>query len=146
LLVPVLEPPMPPGAVLDPPGAVVDEPLPREPLPVVPLDVPLDVPPAPLERPCSCRQRSFSAPISASQRDTPVLAPVEEEPLTPLDDEPVLLPLEPTDGVVALLPLPRLPDPVLLPEVCANAPDMAKSAAAVAETMSFSFMEAPFGW
>jgi hypothetical protein len=142
LLVPVLEPVLDPPMLPALPGVVVDEPLPSEPLPVVLLEVP----PAPLERPCSCRQRSFSAPISASQRDTPVLAPVEEEPLAPLDEDPVLLPLEPTDGVVALLPLPRLPEPVLPPEVCANAPDMAKSAAAVAETMSFSFMKAPFGW
>lgn len=137
---PVLDPPGAVlGVVLDPPGVVVDDPgvVVDEPLPVV---LP-EVPPALLDEPCSCRQRSFSVPVSESHCAAPV-APVDEDPLTPVDEEPVLLPLVPAEGVVALLPLPMLPDPVLLPEVCAKALPMANSAAALAETMSFSFMKA----
>jgi hypothetical protein len=120
----------------------IEEPLPSEPAPVV---LP-EVPPAPLVvEPSSFRQRSLSSPTSASQRDAPTLAPVEAEPVTPVDEVPVLLPLEPTEGVV-LAPLPMLLEPALpgaLPELWANAPDVANSAAAVAETMSLRFMCVP---
>lgn len=130
--------------MLDPPGAGVELP-----------GVVVEVPPVPLESPCCCRQRSFSRPSNASQRAAPEVAPV--------DGEPMLLPLVPTEGVPTegvdgvdgaegaegaegvdvLLPVPRPPDPVVLPEVCAKAPAVATRAAAVAETMSFSFMDAP---
>ena len=111
------------GLVLVPPAPVLPEVL-----------EPLEVPPA-LELPSSCRQRSFSAPVRASQRAMPVLeAPleVEGEVLDVLgevaegvDDE-----LEPADGL-ELEPL----------EVCANdAADIVNSAAAVAVTRIFNVM------
>lgn len=125
---PVLAPPVDAPPVEAPP--VVDEPLPSEPLP----GVLLEVPPALLELEPSCfRQLSFSAPVSASQRDAPVLAPVDE----------VLGLLLVVAAGELLLPVPLAPVLLEPAELCANAPDMANSAAAVAETMSFRFMCAP---
>jgi hypothetical protein len=128
--VPLLDPPM-----LDPPGAEVELP-----------GVVVEVPPAPLESPCCCRQRSFSRPSNASQRAGPeVVAPVDGEmllPLVPTEGVPTEG-VEGVDGVDVLLPVPRPPEPEVPPEVCAKAAVVAKSAAAVAETMSFSFMDAP---
>jgi hypothetical protein len=84
--------------------------------------------------------------------------PVEDEPvaadpptLLPVLPPPTLLPAAPEGEVVLpaptegelLVPPPMLPAPVLPPvpdELWANAPAIAKSAAAVAETMSLSFM------
>jgi hypothetical protein len=136
LLVPVLEPePMLP--LLDPP--VLAPPLVDAPL----LGVLLEVPPALLEdEPSSFRQLSFSAPISESQRDAPVLAPVDEEPLAPVDGELELPPVV-AAGELVLLPVPLAPVLLEPAELCANAPEVANSAAAVAETMSFRFICAP---
>lgn len=160
------------------PGVLVLEPLDMPPLvepllvapppsePVLPLVLP-DVPPAPLVlRPWSCRQRSRSSPVSELQRaESEDVAPAEDDPLTPVDGEPMLLPvepdgevvllepeggvvlLEPTEGELVLLSIPLAPVPPVAPvppEVCANAADIVKSAAAVAETMSFRFISAPY--
>lgn len=126
-MLPLLDPPL-----LAPP--VVGAPL---------LGVLLDVPPALLEDEASSfRQLSFSAPISESQRDAPVLAPVDEEPLAPVVEEPELPPVV-AAGELLLLPVPLAPVLLEPAELCANAPDMANSAAAVAETMSFRFICAP---
>jgi hypothetical protein len=136
------------GLELELPPVLPEEPAPGVallPLPIEPLEPaePPEVPPAPLEdEPRPCRQRSFSRPVSASHFADPAL--LDEEPaapaLPPLDEgEVVLL----SDGEVALLPdgeVVLLP----LPDVCANA-DIAKSAAAVAETMSLRFICAPSG-
>jgi hypothetical protein len=120
-----------------PPGEVVLEP------PMLPLEVPLEVPPAPLVlRPSSRRQRSFSSPVSTSQRVLRAVEPADEGPvvLLPL---PIVLPLVlPPTLLPVLLPptlLPLLPVLPLLPEVCAAA-EIAKSAAAVAVTNSFKVM------
>jgi hypothetical protein len=131
------------GLELELPPVVPEEPAPGVallPLPIEPLEPaePLEVPPALLEdEPSLCRQRSFSRPVSASHLADP--APLEDEPaapaLPPLEDGEVVL-----DGELVLLPLL----PLELPEVCANA-DIAKSAAAVAETMSLRFICAPSG-
>ena len=118
-MLPLLDPP-----VLAPP--LVDVPL---------LGVLLEVPPALLEdEPSSFRQLPFSAPISESQRDAPVLAPVDGE----LELPPVV-----AAGELVLLPVPLAPVLLEPAELCANAPDVANSAAAVAETMSFRFICAP---
>jgi hypothetical protein len=165
---PVLDPePMLP--VLEPVDPPLVEPLPSE--PGVPVVLP-EVAPAPVAlEPSSFRHWSFCSPVSESQRDAPVLAPVEAEPLTSVDEEslvdgePMLLPLELVEGelvdgegevlllepaageLVLLLPMPLAPVlPLAPPELWANAPDMAKSAAAVAETTSFRFICAPSRW
>jgi hypothetical protein len=98
-----------------------------EPDPMLP--VPLEVPPAALEL-SSFRQRSLSGPVSNWQRALPVLAPVEAEPLVLLS----VVVLPPT-----LLPVLLLPALPLGAGVWAAA-DIAKSAAAVAETNSFKVM------
>lgn len=117
--------------VLAPP--VVEEPL---------LGVLPDLPPALLELAPSCfRQLSFSAPVSEAQRDAPVLAPVDEEPLAPVGAEPAAPPVVAAGEL--LLPVPLAPVLLEPAELCANAPDIANSAAAVAETMSFRFICAP---
>lgn len=106
--------------------------------------------------PCSCMQRSSSVPVrpvqAAGVEDEAPDAPVpdslvEDEPLVPpvalVEGEVVLLApadgdvvlLEPTDGVAVL--------PLVLPLLWAYAPDMANNAAAVAETMSLSFICIP---
>jgi hypothetical protein len=147
---PVVDPP-----VVDPP--VVDPPV-LEPLPMLPgeLVVP-DVPPAALEG--SWRQRSFSRPVSESQRAVPRVEPAAPVALEPFALEPPA-PLPP----LAFEPAPRLPPELLLvppalppalapalppalapalpplpPPDCATAV-IAKSAAAVAVTKSFNFM------
>ena len=131
-MLPLLDPSL--LAPLEEAPPVVEEPLPSEPL----LGVLLDVPPALLEDAPSClRQLSFSAPISESQRDAPVLAPVDGEATLPA------LPPVVAAGEPVLLPVPLAPVLLEPAELCANAPDMANSAAAVAEAMSFRFICAP---
>jgi hypothetical protein len=124
--VPVLVPPVLLPPVLVPP--VLE--------PMLPVPVPLDVPPAAPEL-LSFRQRSLSSPLSCAQRALPELAaPVAAEPLVLLSVEvlpPMLLPV--------LLLLPTLP---LGAGVWAAA-DIAKSAAAVAETNSFRVMNLLLG-
>ena len=146
-MLPVLEPVEP-----------LEEPLPREPelLPEVLPELMPELLPAPLVlEPCSCMQRSSSVPVRPvhaagveDEPDAPVPdAPVEDESLVPplasVEGEVVLLEptegdvvlLEPTEGVAVL--------PLVLPLLWAYAPDMANNAAAVAETMSLSFICAP---
>ncbi|HEX9434897.1 MAG TPA: hypothetical protein VF936_19140 [Burkholderiales bacterium] len=101
-----------------------------EPDPMLPVPVPLEVPPAAPEL-SSFRQRSLSGPVSNWQRALPVLAPVEAEPLVLLS--------------VVVLPPTLLPVLLLLPVLPLGAgvwaaADIAKSAAAVAETNSFKVM------
>lgn len=113
----------------------------------------LDVPPAPLVlRPCSRMHRSFSRPISKSQREGPFVDPADEDPIV-LDPLPIVL--LPPDTPPMLLPLPIVLPPMLLPgapptlvpvvplvvplEVCAVA-DIAKSAAAVAASKDLRIM------
>ena len=118
----LLEPVLDPGVLL--------------PAPLVPEVLePLEVPPTlEVELPSSCRQRSFSGPVSVSQRAAPVVAllEVEGEVLDVLGvvADGVLLELEPADGLV--------PEPA---EVCPNdAADIANSAAAVAVARIFNVM------
>lgn len=167
VLDPVLvpEPMLPEVPVLEPVEVLsLVEPVPSEPL--VPVLLPA-VPPAPLVAELSSlRHCSFSSPVSAAQRERPALPPAEDEPLIPVEEEPLVLEptdgevvlLEPTDGEVVLLEsdgevvleptdgelvlLPMLLEPL----VWANAPDIAKRAAAVAETTSFRFICAPSRW
>ncbi len=150
--VPLLEPaPMP---VEDPPvvpeptpvagaaGLVVEEPgkLPVAPVPAEPARL-------------SCRHFSRSAPVSATHLlGTSVDAPVDADPVEPLDMEP-LEPVAPLVPVEPLVPPAEAP-PTLEPEVplapvepdgepedCANVTDeRASSAAAVAAVKVFNIM------
>ena len=133
------EPMLPEVPVLEPVEPLLVEPLPSE--PVLPEVLP-EVPPAPAPvalEPCSLRHCSFCVPVSESQRVEPVLL------LDPTEGEGVLL--DPAEGeLVLLLPMPLAPVlPLVLLGLCAKAPDMANSAAAVAETTSLRFICAPLG-